>query len=215
MANSSARVMGTCAILGEAIGTASYIAKKYSCSPREVMNHIDELQQTILFNDGFIPNVKRTVSRLSLSSSINENDILRNGQDRDIGESKNSIKVENGKVIKYEIKDKYVKQIKIVFDSDLLRNTFTEMHESEKIHPTRSNILLDSPTMFMPTTLAKEFSIVCKDKNNTTIFNFDEQNNIRRNIILDVNKKCCSVELVIKSNYGGTDATNLFTFEIK
>ncbi|MCQ2754794.1 MAG: FAD-dependent oxidoreductase, partial [bacterium] len=167
MANSSARVMGTCAVLGEAVGTASYVAKKYSCSPRDVLDHIGELQQLILLNDGFIPNVKREVSNLSLESFLNGSDILRNGEDRDLGTSKNSVQIENGKTVKYEIKNKFVKQIKIVFDSDLERNTFMEMHESEKIHPTRCNQLLDSPTMFVPKTLAKEFSLICKDKDDS------------------------------------------------
>ena len=55
MAFGSTRVMGTCAVGGQAAGTAAAIAVKYGCTPREVGGHIDELQQTLLRDDCYIP----------------------------------------------------------------------------------------------------------------------------------------------------------------
>ena len=214
MASSSARVMGTCATLGEAIGCASFISKKHKCSPREVMKYIDELQQVILVNDNFIPNVNRKVSSLSIKSEFNGDNVLRNGIDRNLNNQINSVNIHNGETIRYSLSDRLVKNVKIVFDSDLKRDSFKEMHESEKKHPTRSNQLLDSPLMYVPLTLAKEYSLICKDKDNKVIYQYSENHNIKRNIILDINLVCSSVELVVKSNYGNTDFTNIFTFEI-
>ncbi len=51
----STRVMGTCAVGGQAAGTAAAMAVRYGCMPREIGNHIEELQQQLLKDDCFIP----------------------------------------------------------------------------------------------------------------------------------------------------------------
>jgi len=54
----STRIIGCCAIGGQAVGAAAALCTKYSCSPRELAPHIRELQQIILKNDGFLPGYK-------------------------------------------------------------------------------------------------------------------------------------------------------------
>lgn len=51
MALGSTRVMGTCAVGGQAVGTAAAMAIKYGCTPRQIGQHMDELQQTLLKDD--------------------------------------------------------------------------------------------------------------------------------------------------------------------
>lgn len=58
LAFASARVMGTCAIGGQAAGTAAAMCVKYRCTPRELGEKIKELQQQILKDGGFIPGVE-------------------------------------------------------------------------------------------------------------------------------------------------------------
>lgn len=58
MAFASARVMATCAVGGQAVGTAAALATKKGVLPREVGTHIHELQQTLLRDDCYIPGVK-------------------------------------------------------------------------------------------------------------------------------------------------------------
>lgn len=58
MAFGSTRVMGTCAVGGQAVGTAAALALKYGCSPREIGEHIGELQQELLRDDCYIPGFK-------------------------------------------------------------------------------------------------------------------------------------------------------------
>lgn len=58
LAMATSRVMGTCAIGGQAVGTAMALCKKYDCDPMGVMDHMDELQQMLLMDDCFIPDVK-------------------------------------------------------------------------------------------------------------------------------------------------------------
>ena len=58
MAMGSTRVMGTCAIGGQAVGTAAAMCVKYGCLPRGVLEHIYELQQTLLKDDCYIPSLR-------------------------------------------------------------------------------------------------------------------------------------------------------------
>jgi len=55
LAMASSRVMGTCAVGGQAIGTAAALCKKHGCCPAGLMEHITELQQTLLRDDCYIP----------------------------------------------------------------------------------------------------------------------------------------------------------------
>ncbi len=55
----STRIIGCCAIGGESVGIAASMCVKYGLDPRELAkDHIRELQQKILKEDGFIPGFK-------------------------------------------------------------------------------------------------------------------------------------------------------------
>ncbi len=67
----STRLMGTCALLGQAVGTAAYICKKYRVYPRDIFpQHIKELQQQLLKDGCFIPGIKNE----------DESDLMRNAK---------------------------------------------------------------------------------------------------------------------------------------
>lgn len=57
MAMGSTRVMGTCAVGGQAVGTAAAMCINMNCRPSDILNHIEELQQTLLRDDCYIPNI--------------------------------------------------------------------------------------------------------------------------------------------------------------
>lgn len=75
----STRVQGTCGIMGQAVGTAAYLCKKYGITPRGVYkNHLGELQQLLLREDCYIVGIKNEdpedmakISKISTSSSKN------------------------------------------------------------------------------------------------------------------------------------------------
>jgi len=55
----STRLMATCAVEGQAVGTAAYLCKKHNTNPRGVYkNYITELQQLLLKNDCYIIGLK-------------------------------------------------------------------------------------------------------------------------------------------------------------
>lgn len=55
VAFSSTRVMGTCAVVGQAVGTAASMAVKRNLGPREILDYVGELQQELLKDDCYIP----------------------------------------------------------------------------------------------------------------------------------------------------------------
>lgn len=57
MAMGSTRVMGTCAVGGQAVGTAAALCIKYDCDSRGVQEHMRELQQMLLKDDAYIPGI--------------------------------------------------------------------------------------------------------------------------------------------------------------
>lgn len=53
------RLMATCAVIGQAVGTASYLCRKHKVLPSHIHpKHIGELQQQLLKSDCFIPDIK-------------------------------------------------------------------------------------------------------------------------------------------------------------
>ncbi len=221
MAMSSARVMGTCGTIGQAVGNAAYLATKYGISPREVGQHMEELQQNLLWDDCYLPQVERKVSELSRTASLflknsPENlDALRNGRDRDADGESNAAAIPNGEDLVYDFGcEREVREVKIVFDSDLIRAGFGDMDRVEKTHLTRCNILKDSPVMFVPGTLAKAFSVVGVKENGERDVLFETELNLTRNVAVKVNGCYRQICLRIASNFGGTSATRVFTFEV-
>jgi hypothetical protein len=68
----SIRVISTLATVGQAVGMAAYLCKKYNASPRGIYeNHIRELQQRLLVEDQLIVGVaNRDDSDLALSATV-------------------------------------------------------------------------------------------------------------------------------------------------
>ena len=84
MGLSATRVMATCAMLGQAVGTAASIAIREKVAPAVVRrDFIAELQATLEDDDQMLPYRWRKVSPLTASAKVApENEALRNGVDR-------------------------------------------------------------------------------------------------------------------------------------
>ncbi len=166
MAMSSIRVMATCALLGEAVGKAVSIAVKNEFTPHDVyLNKIDVLQELLMNEDCFLPSKTRKISSLCTNAGLNiKNDVIRNGQDRPHtiygtdGENC-SYSAKANEEISYSFEKTNVSTVHIVFCSDINRETLPGS-ECERIHTMRANQRLDSPQMYMPKTLCREFKVV-------------------------------------------------------
>jgi hypothetical protein len=67
---SSTRVMGTCALLGQAAGSAAAIAVRRGLTPAQLYpRHIRELQETLMGDDCWLPGRTRPIDPLTLGAT--------------------------------------------------------------------------------------------------------------------------------------------------
>ena len=132
MAMGSTRVMGTCAIGGQAVGTAAAMCIKYHCQPRGILNHMTELQQTLLKEDCYIPNIRNLdeldLARTALVSATSAKDgfgpeQVINGISRGEGEARNiwvsDGMSDSGETLNLQLQQKtQVSQVRLTFDSN-------------------------------------------------------------------------------------------------
>lgn len=195
---SSSRVMATCAVLGQAIGTAVALAVNDNCKVENV--DIEKLQQTLMEDDCFIPGRKRKVSPLS-TAAFCTSDIVRNGIDR--GEENCWIGKE-GDTIEYRFnEDTEIKQIRLVFDSDLNRD----------YHNMPCNYPLEQTKFKLPSTLITKFSIEGISESGQT-FGVSVDNNHQRFVKIPVNWRVKTVRFVPKET-NGCKEFRLFGFEVR
>ena len=195
---SSSRVMATCAILGQALGTA--VAQ--SVNDGVDIRNIDtcKLQQTLMNDDCYIPWHSREVSALTLSGKCNA-DIVRNGIDR--GED-NCWKGKAGDYIEYKFdEDKYVEGVRLVFDSNLNR----DYHNMPCCYP------LNETRYKLPETLIKKYKIEGEDSEGK-VFSVRVDNSHQRFVKHTINKKLRRIRFVPLETHGSEDF-RVFSFELK
>lgn len=141
---SSSRVMATCAVLGQALGTAVAQAVQDGCHVADV--EIPRLQQTLMQDDCYLPWHTRERSALTMSADCNA-EVVRCGQDR--GEDHVWIG-HAGDCVTYTFDtDRDIGEIRLVFDS-LLDRDYDNMPFNYPLKQTRYRV---------PETLIREYRI--------------------------------------------------------
>ena len=195
---SSSRVMATCAILGQALGTAVAQAIEDNCHIENV--DIKKLQETLMDDDCYLPWHNREVSELSKEAKCSH-EIIRNGIDRGDG---NLYAGKKNEAIEYSFeKDTEIKEIRLVFDSNLHRK-YRDMPTNYPLKETRYRI---------PETLIKEYRIEFENEKGE-IKTLEINNNHQRFVKHSVNEKALKIRFIPLSSYGCEDM-RLYSFEIK
>ncbi len=133
LAMASSRVMGTCAVGGQAVGTAAAMCIKKNCAPAELICSIDKLQQQLLKDDCYIPGIRNhdpadiaRDARVSSSSSLPGHDAEKviNGVSRnENGEincwESNGIGREGECIELSWANERRISEIRLTFDSNL------------------------------------------------------------------------------------------------
>jgi len=207
MSFGSTRVMGTCAIGGQACGTAAAMAIKYKCTPKDINQRISELQQTLLRDDCFIPGFKNEDANdvalkaiVSASSYVNgcEPKNIVNGISRSVESDTNvwesSPMDKNGESIslKWE-EERKVSEVRIVFDSNL----------SREIMPSITKTVYGSQVEELPIELVCDYNVefICGDD---VVLCKEYKNNTQRLNILPIQNgiTCDKVTITILSTHG-------------
>ena len=195
---SSSRVMATCAVLGQALGTAVAQALADGCHVSEV--DIDKLQQTLMDDDCYIPWHERRLPALTADADCSA-EVVRNGHDR--GDD-NLWHGTEGDSITYTLAaPATVSDIRLVFDNNLNR----------KYHNMPWNYPLVETKYKLPATLIKEYRIegIAEDG---TVHTIHVTDNHQRFVRHKVDWRVKAVRFVPLATHGAEDF-RLFGFEIK
>ncbi len=195
---SSSRVMATCSILGQALGTA--VAQAITDNVRLENVNINKLQQTLMQDDCYIPWHSREVSTLTKTAKCSQ-ELVRNGVDR----GENNYWVGNqGDMIEYELEsDTQLNHIRLIFDSDLNRG----------YHNMPCNYPLVQTKFKLPETLICEY-IIEGISENGDIHSIHIQNNHQRFVCHEVDWLVKTIRFIPIATLGA-DQFHLFSFEIE
>lgn len=217
-AMSSTRVMGTCALLGQAVGTAASIAVQRDCLPKDVSeNYMDQLQDMLQQDDCFLPHFKRKVSplceRAKLTGGGEYLDRLLDGVDRDRPDGEHAWQGRVGDRIVYTFdQPAQIGRIRLVLDSDLNRDTLPEPER----HMNRNmfhNRLKEYKPSHVPTTMLKAYRITARLADGTEQIVIDEPANHQRLRVYDVEIADCVGLALEPIETWGMDCVRIFSFE--
>jgi len=208
MAMSATRVMATCSMMGQAVGTAAGIATREGCAPRTVHDkHLRELQQTLMSDDCYLPWQVREISELSRSATLTSEqgdvEALRNGVDRPVGDDDNAWDGACGTAIDYDLGHTVeLESARIVFDSNLNRSWQNMPHGV----PLGGN---DRPT---PETLVKAFRLDARQSDGSWETVYQDDANHQRLVRVPLKLATSAVRFVPLETHGAEHA-RLFALE--
>ena len=217
LALGSTRIMGTCGIGGQAVGTGAALCVKYNCLPSELTPYINELRQQILKDDGFIPGVinedekdlalKSVVTASSYVEGYEPENVI-NGISRPYNNANNSWHSnsisQNGEWISLKLNEcKKVSKVQITFDSGFehpIRITLSDKRRSQQ-------------RIGVPLELCKDF-IVRLIKSGEIITEKVVKENRQRLCRIDFNETYCDEVKIIVLKTNGCEEARIFETRI-
>ena len=207
---SSTRVMATCSLLGQAVGTAAAIAVHHGAEPRGVYeNHLVELKNTLMQDDCYLPFNRRPINDLTADASIGSSnggpaEDVRNGYDRVIGAEKNAWTAKMGDSIDIAWNEPVaVEKLRLVFDSDLNRTT----------HNMVSYYSLDIESFRVPAELVKRFRVQTRDAEGNWVDRVVEQNNFQRLVWVPLAVKTSGIRFIPEESWGN-ESVRVFAIDV-
>ena len=210
MAFSSTRVMGTCAVGGQAAGTAAALAVRYGCDPREVgEKHIRELQQTLLKNDCYIPGhpntdetdlARRAAVTASSETPGGEAANVINGYARGVGEASNcwiSAPLSTPQTLTLTLAEPAsVCEVRLTFDTDL----------SHEIQPSLIENVRKRQVRGLPHELVRDYDVELLQGGETVARREIRDNGQRLNCLAFESVNCDAVRVTVRAAHGSPEA---------
>jgi len=206
---SSTRVMATCALLGQAAGTAAALCMRHRCDPRNLSSgsRLQELQAILMDDDSWLPGMKRPVSNLAQNSKLsgNGNDapLLLDGLDRDRENEPHAWEGPQGGSVEYHWeKPVQVAGARFVFDSNL------QLHKRMPCtYPHR-----EGGKCAVPKSLVKAFRIEARGEDGAWRTVFRETDNYQRLVRVPLQIEARALRFTAEETWGDATA-RVFAFE--
>ena len=231
IAFATVRVMATCGVMGQAVGTAAALMSKYKMSARQLADEkIGELQDILMEDDCFLPGLKRKMSPLcnekTLSADWGDASVLLNGTERKIWGNDNGYWGMCNRAITYTFDKKtHINDFRLIVDSDLDREYTDGNPRVLNISATLFKRLDYNYTSFgFPKCMLKSFRIEALNDNGEWVTVYSKDNNYQRMIRETLDIDTTAIRLVPihtylsdelgKATYGSAQA-HIFAFEVR
>lgn len=212
----STRIIGCCAIGGQAVGAAAALCTKYGCTPRGLAPHISELQQMLLGHDHFIPGfVNQDVLDLARTATFTatsfmqggEPEKVRDGISRRLGDDTHGWVSDGisdgGEALTMTFDSpKSLSELRFTFDSDF--------HYPIRVTMAPRRQVQQRPGV--PEELVRDYDVIFK-KGDEVVNTIEVRDNHQRHNILKFEPTVCdSVQLKVLSTHGEPHVT---VFEVR
>lgn len=211
---SSTRVMATCSMLGQAVGTAASIAIKNGCLPRDIYNyHIKTLQKTLQDDGVWLPHYKYEYNGELLKAKCNLNseqiEVLFNGIERPRTEDgQNEIFQKVGDTLRFEFsKPVKIKELRLRFDPDFGHKSVSP-NTKMRVFTLKLHTGKDFEQVKVAETIVKDFIIYSNDKEVANI-----KDNYVSNFKIALNIETSKLEIKWISTHGA-EKVGIFGIDI-
>ncbi len=210
-AMSSTRVMATCSLLGQAMGTAASICSKNNLNPEDLKGEYITLLQNTLMDDGiFIPFTTRKISTITKKAKINltdnEKDILFNGIERPRFEDDESNKIilNKGDSIEFSYDTKtHIDTLRIQFDLDYKRLSVSP-NKKMRVFAQKLHEGLDFVPVKVANTIVKDFEVYADGE-----LIYKNDNNYYSLVKINIKKDIKNIKVKFNNTWGA-EKINIF-----
>ena len=207
----STRILGCCAVGGQAVGTAAALCVKYNVLPRELAPHIPEVQQLILKDDGFLPNIlnqdekdfarKATFTASSAKANGAPQNVV-NGVSRKLGDETNAwisdgLSAEGETLCMKLDAPRTISELRLTFDSNFaypIRVTMSANRQAQQ-------------RIGVPPELVKDYTITAFRNGKAVYTKEIKDNHQRHNVVAIPPTECDAVEFRFTATNGAADVT--------
>ena len=207
----STRILGCCAVGGQAVGTAAALCVKYNVLPRELAPHIPEVQQLILKDDGFLPNIlnqdekdfaRKATFTASSSKANGAPQNVVNGVSRKLGDETNAWISDglsaNGETLCMKLDaPRTISELRLTFDSNFaypIRVTMSANRQAQQ-------------RIGIPPELVKDYTITAFRNGKAVYTKEIKDNHQRHNVVAIPPTECDAVEFRFTATNGAADVT--------
>lgn len=215
-AMSSTRVMATCSLLGQAMGTAAAICVNENLTPDGVYEEkLEELQGKLMDAGCYLPGFVRNIPELSKSAKLNLSDadreLLFNGCERPDEEGKiNYVSLNKGDSITFDFgKETELHELRVLFDLDYSRKSVSA-NKKMRVFAMRLHTGKDFKPMTVAAPIVKDFEVYADGKK---VFADDDNYLSLRRISLD-GVKAKTLEVRFNETHG-SEKVHVFSCDVK
>ena len=211
---SSTRVMGTCALLGQAAGTAAAVALGHGVSiAQAAASHCGEIQRLLMDDGVFLPHLLRLPSeqtrRAALNLSAAERAILLNGYDRPrCDEVENGIWQQVGDRLCFRFEEaEQIGTLRLQLDPDFERMSISD-NKKMRVFAMKLHTGKDFRPVRVASTLVKSFAVLA---DGVEVYRAD--NNIHALVKIPLNLRAKELAVVWLETWGA-EKVHLFSADL-